>query len=421
MKKRILSITIFLLSFFVICGVKAAPEYDAAGVNTNYQRYQDAVNEMSSLNCSSTLYNQTIVDRCNELELQKTTSLSYIYNANEYDDDLVSGEAQNVIDSNSSQCSTLFSSEFQEAINKVFLLFYIAGPILLILFGSLDLTKAIVAGDEKKRKALYVSFVKRSIALALLFAAPVLVNLIVNAFSVRKLSGNKYTCSFTAKKLTISYVSRKRASGGKGSYGPSTGSIKMFIPGENDAEEGDYVVIDTTYPGGIQGFSEMVISNGIIQDEDGAWSDCCAGFAQAHSCGLQNGTTLTQSGLGLEYGDSSCNSISGGCSGIWEFNSSHCFATEEEYMEYVIDYIRQGVPVMTMVRVGASKYGRHFVTIVGYKSTTNGTDASDLLFLDSWDGELGTIGVSRQKGDSSVINHPCQDVGGEFWASANQN
>ena len=73
------------------------------------------------------------------------------------------------------------------------------------------------------------------------------------------------------------------------------------------------------------------------------------------------------------------------------------------------------------IKIGASKYGRHFVTIVGYKSTTNGTDASDLLFLDSWDGKLGTIGVSRQKGDSSVINHPCQDVGGEFWASANQN
>ena len=43
------------------------------------------------------------------------------------------------------------------------MLFYIAGPILLLLFGSLDLTQSIVAGDEKRRKALMTNFVKRCI------------------------------------------------------------------------------------------------------------------------------------------------------------------------------------------------------------------------------------------------------------------
>ena len=49
---------------------------------------------------------------------------------------------------------------------------------------------------------------------------------------------------------------------------------------------------------------------------------------------------------------------------------------------------------------------------------------NDLLFIDSWDGFIGTMGVSRKKGsNSTVANHPCDYTsgGGEFWAAANKN
>ena len=419
MKKRIISFTILFISFLCFFSVKAATEYTQAGVNQNLEKYKNASLEITTSNCSGNLYTSTAVNNCNTLELEKTRALTYLFNAKSFNKDLINDEVQKVLDANSSICSNVISNELQSAINKIFILFYIAGPILLILFGSLDLTSAVMAGDEKKRKAAYRKFIRRTISLVLLFAAPVLVNLLINIFGMKKLSSDRFTCKYTPKKITISYISRKR---GKGSYGPSKGSIITKIDGSHDSVAGDYVVIDTKYPGGIQGFSDMVRKNGIIQDEDGSWSDCCAGFAQAHACGLHNGTSLTKSSLGLSHGDSSCNSISGGCSGIWTWNSDHCFATESDYMSYVIDNIRQGVPVMTVVKVNGSSSGRHFVTIIGYKANTKGTDADDLLFIDSWDGYIGTLGESRKKGSKSTVNnHPCEGKGGEFWASANQN
>ena len=419
MKKRIIGLTIFLISFFTIFSVNAQSDYTAALVNENYEKYKNAVSGLSANNCEGTLYTNNVVNKCNSFGYEKSQSLTYLYNARDYDKNLISDEINKVLDANESSCSTIMSASLQNAIDKIFILMYIAGPILLILFGSIDLTTAIVAGDEKQRKAAYRKFVRRTIALVLLFAAPVLVNVLVNTFAAKKTAGSKYACNFKSYKVTISYVSRKK---GKGNYGPSTGSKRATISGAHDAEAGEYIVIDTKYPGGVEGFSKMVVDNKIKQDADGSWSDCCAGFAQAHACGLHNGTSLSQSGLGLKHGDNSCNGISGGCKGIWAFNSDHCFDTEEEYMEYVIRNIQEGIPVMTVVRVGANKHGRHFVTIIGYKSSTKGTDANDLLFLDSWDGWIGTIGQSRQKGSASTVNnHPCQKVGGEYWASANQN
>lgn len=422
MKKRIISITIFVLSLILIFSVKAADkQYTEADVNLKYAEYKNAVSEYSANNCEGTLYTKIEVNKCNSLGLTKSQALTYLFNAREYDKSLISDEINSVLEANSSSCSSIISSTLQEAINKIFILFYIAGPILLILFGSVDLTSAIVAGDEKKRKAAYRKFIRRAIALALLFAAPVLVNILVNTFGLKERAGNKYACSYSQKKVTVSYISRRKRIG---NFGPSTGSKLENISSAHDAEGGSYVVIDTKYPGGIEGFSDMVRKNGVTQDYDSSyWGDCCSGFAQAHACGIHNGESLTRSGLGLKTGEKNCYTLSS-CSGIWTWNSDTCFATEAEYMQYVIKNIQAGVPVMTVVRVGASSSGRHFVTIVGYKADTKGTDANDLLFIDSWDGYLGTLGVSRKKGSNEdVSGHPCESVsgGGEFWASANKN
>lgn len=215
MKKRIISLTIFVLSFIAIFSAKAAARYDISGVNKHLQRYNDAVSELSSLNCDGELNNQSEADRCNNLNLQKATALAYMYNAREYDEDLTNEEVVGVLNSNSSDCSTIYSSELQDAINKVFLLFYIAGPILLILFGSLDLTRAIVAGDEKKRKALYTKFIRRSIALVLLFVSPVIVNLLVNTFGADKYAKQTYSCNYTEKKAVIKYTPVVKTSSGR--------------------------------------------------------------------------------------------------------------------------------------------------------------------------------------------------------------
>ena len=206
MKKRIIRITIFVLLLLVSFGAKAAPSYDAATVNSQLEVYKSSSAEFDALGCNGTLTSQSTVDKCNTLGLAKTNALVYMFNAKEYDEDLISSEVQTVLDQNSSQCSSIFSSSIQNTLNKVFLMFYIAGPILLILFGSMDFFTAMVAGDEKKRKALYTKFVRRVISLLLLFATPVLVRVLVNTFGGEKYSSSVFSCNYTERKISIIYT-----------------------------------------------------------------------------------------------------------------------------------------------------------------------------------------------------------------------
>ena len=54
-----------------------------------------------------------------------------------------------------------------------------AVPFALIIFGSLDFFKAVIAGDEKEMKAKRKPFVQRVIAAVLVLILPTLVNLII--------------------------------------------------------------------------------------------------------------------------------------------------------------------------------------------------------------------------------------------------
>jgi hypothetical protein len=206
MKKRIIRITIFVILLLVSFGVNAEERYDIATVNSNLEIYNTATSEYASNNCEGTLTSQALVDKCNTLGKTRNNALVYLYNAKEYNEDLISSDVQAVLDQNSSQCSSVFSTDIQETFNKVFMMFYIAGPILLLIFGSMDFINAIVAGDEKKRKKLYTQFVRRAIALLLLFAAPVLVRVLVNTFGGKNFSSNVYSCSYRDKKITLSYT-----------------------------------------------------------------------------------------------------------------------------------------------------------------------------------------------------------------------
>lgn len=53
-------------------------------------------------------------------------------------------------------------------------------PIALILLGTIDMGKAVIAGDEKKMKEAQKPFVKRIISAIIVFCIPFIVNLIMN-------------------------------------------------------------------------------------------------------------------------------------------------------------------------------------------------------------------------------------------------
>lgn len=55
-------------------------------------------------------------------------------------------------------------------------------PIALIIFGSIDLLKGIIAGDEKKISAARKPFIQRLVSAILVFLIPFIVNFAINAF-----------------------------------------------------------------------------------------------------------------------------------------------------------------------------------------------------------------------------------------------
>lgn len=64
-------------------------------------------------------------------------------------------------------------------IRSVIGIFQIAIPILLIVWGSIDLGKAVMSSDEKEIKGATSKLIKRAIAAVVVFFIPFIVNLIM--------------------------------------------------------------------------------------------------------------------------------------------------------------------------------------------------------------------------------------------------
>ena len=63
-------------------------------------------------------------------------------------------------------------------------IFMIVIPIALIIYGTIDLGKAVIASDEKEVKAAQSRLIKRFIYAALIFFVPMLVGVVMNIISV---------------------------------------------------------------------------------------------------------------------------------------------------------------------------------------------------------------------------------------------
>lgn len=56
----------------------------------------------------------------------------------------------------------------------------IAVPVGLILMGTIDMAKSVIAGDEKKIKEAQKPFIKRIVAAIIVFLIPYIVNVAIN-------------------------------------------------------------------------------------------------------------------------------------------------------------------------------------------------------------------------------------------------
>ena len=78
-------------------------------------------------------------------------------------------------------------------------------PIILIIFGMLDMGKAVTAGKDDEIKKQAIIFLKRAIAAVLVFFVPSIVGLIMSAANSNNANGaNDYCQCLTSLKLTNS-------------------------------------------------------------------------------------------------------------------------------------------------------------------------------------------------------------------------
>jgi len=68
--------------------------------------------------------------------------------------------------------------------NGVMPIFQIGVPILLIIFGSIDLGKAVMSSDDKEIKGATGKLIKRVIYAVVIFFIPFIVNLVMNIVAV---------------------------------------------------------------------------------------------------------------------------------------------------------------------------------------------------------------------------------------------
>lgn len=81
---------------------------------------------------------------------------------------------------NFKDCEDLIGQDARELINTVMKWIRIAVPLLLIVFGILDFSKAVFSSSEDDMKKTREKFIKRIVAAVLVFLAPILVNLILD-------------------------------------------------------------------------------------------------------------------------------------------------------------------------------------------------------------------------------------------------
>ena len=229
------------------------------------------------------------------------------------------------------------------------------------------------------------------------------------------------------------------------SYGVASGSVKAKYKGT------DIITVKTTYMGGTERYASMLLENGIKQNTNKEkWSGCCYGFARAQACGLYRGEAITSKLSGdslksqqvsFKMGSTSidsddCNAMNVPC----DFEPK-CFATEAEMTTYAISKIQEGKPVIILVSLDKSNdhhetvdgkrvkkkltkeefaketgVHRHFLTAVGFKEGSNGTDSRDLIYIDSANASYRFVGDTRY-----VIKTTQADYVGDFCATGDKN
>ena len=196
MKKKISYILIFLFIFLFTNKVSALT---CSEIDIEISNYNKIVNDLSKLTCTN-VTDAKVAKECNTNYQAKSQSISQLYQMkNKIEGSNIECKAQiasinKIVEDNKDTCGQVYGSLLVDAQKTFMTVFYILGPILVILFGSLDYTKAVMSSDADLLKKATNQFVKRMVALVLIFISPVIVNIITSLTSSYNLSGDAISC-----------------------------------------------------------------------------------------------------------------------------------------------------------------------------------------------------------------------------------
>ena len=148
----------------------------------------------------------------------------------------------------------------------------------------------------------------------------------------------------------------------------------------------NWVVVDTTFD--IDAYQSYAYAKGIRQDSNSArYGDLCLAFSYVHASNLKSGSKSDNAETAFNWGHAG------------EFKD-YFSDSKSATLKTIYNEITKGNPVILQVNGNSQGTVRHFVTVVGFKDTVSsaeGLKESDLLILDSWDGQIETMDSSSSR------------------------
>ena len=194
-KKNILFLLFILLIIPFSLSKVQADSFSCSEIKDKVDKYNEVTSKIESLECSKSTKIATTTE-CNTLSLEKNMLLVEIFEINDMKTDCDKSLIEPIVKENKNKCSNELSSTINSVASLMLKNFYVVGTLLFIIFGSLDWFKSVVNSDPKDIPKNRKNFLKRSIALVLLYLLPLIINLIFTFLPTHyRLGTDKYVCN----------------------------------------------------------------------------------------------------------------------------------------------------------------------------------------------------------------------------------
>ncbi len=324
-------------------------------------------------------------------------------------------------------------------VNIVIQIIRIAVPIILIVSAMIDLVRAVSNSELNK---ITKPMVAKVVAAVLIFLIPTFVRVVANIAGndgeYEKCLGNitKETIELAYEKQEEILVSKAEESVDLNDYNngisyllnindktkkeefqkrldevykkieenrpkkPSGSTMSGTVDGETGSYtfdgdgtqneviktlNGEYIIAKTKAD--LPSYVSYIASKKLYQASDSKYNDKCLGFSEMHSWGYytnrrnynaDNGGNYTSGGSFTKFIDEDMTTI----------------------MNVIYNEILNGRPVVLQVNGNKAGTSRHFVTVVGFKSSVtsgNSLKQEDLLIIDSYDGKLERMDTEKSR------------------------